>query len=192
MWAATAFVFIGGISQSSDWWSVMPWLIFASIPFCGATVLVATITLVVHAKATGDPSRKKAVATKWFWVMNALLIAIAGLWWLRVQSLNRDIETERHRALEFVRSHETVVQQYGHNVTLVVSDWTTNPETGPLPQKYAVAIRTYDPESRNFMHRFAIVSVKESAGQRHLVLDCITPPPTSMEHVDPFKLPCKQ
>ena len=187
-WASWAFVFIsGGHSTGAEGWVILLGLIYSS-----GTLFIAGITLRKHTNADGDPFRKKAVAAKWFGVLNALPIAIAGLWWLRVQSLNRDIETERDRALEVVRSHETVVQRYGPNLNLVVSDSRTNPETGPLPQKYAVAIRTYDPESKKFMHRFAIVSVKESAGQRHLVLDCITPPPASQEHVDPFKLPCKQ
>ncbi len=190
-WAVSAVVFIGGLFSRGDYWNAAPWLVVFSIPICGATVLVAVITLILHASADGDPARKKAVATKWFWALNALLIVIAGLWWLQVKSLNRDIETEKTRALEFVRSHETVVQRFGPDLHVSLALYTTNRATGK-PQSYEVSIDTKlptgsDPNSR---YVYGIVRVEGTGNQRHLVLDCITP--LSMGYRDGFKDPCKQ
>lgn len=191
-WAATAIVLIGAaFSQSSDYSTAAPWLVVFSIPICGATLLAAAITLIMYARADGDAFRKKAVATKWFWALNALLIGIAGLWLLQMKSLNRDIEAEKNRALAYVRSHETVVQRFGTDLSVNLASYTTNRADGK-PRSYEVSIDTNrhagsDPNSR---YVYAIVRVERTANQRNLVLDCITP--LSIGYRDGFKDPCKQ
>jgi hypothetical protein len=171
-WAACAVVLRdGGYGTGAEGWVFLLGLMFSS-----GTLLIAGITLRIHAEVSGDPFHKKVVATTWFLVFNAL----PGLWWLREESFDR--------VMDFVRSHETVVQQYGPHVNLLVSDSTMNIWTGRLEKKYAVAISASDLRQRGF----AIVSVKIAAGQRQFALDCITPPPTSLDDPDPFKFPCKQ
>jgi hypothetical protein len=150
------------------------------------------ITLVVHAMATGDRSRKKAVATKSFWTLNLVLIAIVGMWWMRSAAVDHDIANEKKRVMDYVRSHDSIVQRFGTSVDVSIGLYTMKAARDPLPQRYEVSFARKDPESRNDNSDsgIAIVSVKESAGQRHFVLDCITCTPIGRR--DPFKHPCEQ
>lgn len=191
LWASIAVVFIGRLfSHSLQYWAVAPWLVIASIPFCVATIVAATITLLVYVKVRGDESRKKNIAAKTFWTFNGLYAAAASAWWLSFVALERDIDNEKTAAQEFVRSHSNVVQQFGNNIEVNLVASTGNPGSQPL--KYEISIDTKRSAGANSDSRsvFAIVSVKGISGQRQFVLDCITS--LSMGKRDPFSDPCKQ
>ena len=87
-WVATTGVFIGGHFSHGDYWNAEPWLILFSIPVSVVTLLVALITLNIHARAPGDRSRKKVAATKAFLAMNLVLIAIV-MWLIRLQRYDK-------------------------------------------------------------------------------------------------------
>jgi hypothetical protein len=193
LWASIAILVLGGaFSHSSEYWTAAPWIVIASVPICGATLLVSAITLVVHRRASGDEARRKAIAIKSFWGMNLVLVAIAGMWWLQSAKRTSDIESEKKRALEFVRSHETVVKRFGSGLDVSVATYTTSATTGPLPWQFEISIDTKRAQGADLNSRYvyAIVTVAESQGQRRLILDCITA--TSMGHRDPSKDPCRQ
>ncbi len=190
-WGAVLVVLIGSLfSRSYGYWAVAPWLIIVSIPVCGATLLVAVSTVVIHARADGDKARKLKVATTFFWGLNLVIVSIAGFWWLQSATLKRDVENEKKLALEFVASHGAVVQQFGRDVGISLSSYTGGTDALPLKYEFAIDTRIQQGTNPNTRYVFAIVRVTDSSGQRQFVLDCITR--TSLGHRDPFKDPCKQ
>lgn len=192
LWAAIAIVVVGSwYSDSHEYWNVAPWLIVVAIPACALTFGIATLTLVVHARAGGEPSRRKTVAVGCFGVLNLLLVAAAGLWWMQTTRLKQEIETEKTRALDFVRSHATVVERFGAGLDVSIVTYATS-SNERMPHRYEVSIDTKQPQGAEPgpQYVYAIVGVWETAGERELVLDCITP--TYMGQRDSSKGPCEQ
>jgi hypothetical protein len=192
LWGAIVVVFIGSLSSGSrDYWNVAPWLIIFSIPICVATLLAATMILAVHAYAIGDEVAKKKAATKAFWWVNAVFVAIVGAWLLYLAGLKWESDNDEKNARHFVQTHGTVVQQFGPEAELRVISWSAR---GPreLPSQYEFEIDAKRPLGPSPDSRYisAIVDVKASPGKRLFVLRCITAVPFGKR--DSFKDPCEQ
>lgn len=192
LWAAIVAVWIGSLySNSSEYWNVAPWLIVVAIPVCAATLGVATVTLLVHGSVRGEPSRKTRMAIAAFVGMNLVLVAIAGGLWLRSAGVERDIEAEKVRVLEFVRGHAMVVERFGTDIGVSIVSYRTDSDD-TLPRRYEVSIDTKRPQGTdpNSQYVYAIVGVRASADRRDVVLECLTP--LYMGQRDSSRDPCKQ
>jgi hypothetical protein len=180
VWVATIAMFLGSLqsSRSSDYWAAAPWLVIFSIPFCGATLLIAAATLVRQASASGDRVQKNKAARSLFWSLVLLACVIVGVWWVRHEYRQRGLKVEEGLALEFVRNHDAVIQGGSRDPSpsLVA---TTKTNAG-VPVTYEIGTPL----------GYAIVSVNESSGRRQFNLDCITT--ISLGGRDPTRSPCSQ
>jgi hypothetical protein len=191
LWAAIVVVYVGGrVSQSSEYWNVAPWLIVVSVPACAVTVLIAVITLSVHARVSGDKARRFRWAASSFLALNVVVGLIVGALWLRHESLQRELEIEKGLALEFVKKHDDVIRKAGARSSISLSSYTNSGDG--LPVRYEFSIDAGDPgqSDPDSRYEFAIVGVSGPRGNREFSLECITHVP--MGKRDSHKHPCRQ
>lgn len=175
-WVATIVTFIGSLqpSRPSEYWAVAPWLVIASIPFCGATLLIAVATLVRQTSASGDRVQKFKAARSLFGSLVFLACVIVGVWWLRHESRQSDFKLEEVRAVEFVENQGVVLLKGGGGTLPAdVQVMTTN---DGIPLRYQIGITS----------GYAFVKVNRSSSGNEFQLECFT----SFNNVSIFD-PCK-
>ena len=168
LWASFLFLAAGGLGAGGDYWAVAPWSLVVGVYLCGATLVIAAITVSIHANAMGDGARKDTVAARAFWAMNGVLALAAGVLWLRGENAERGVEAERARAIEFVRNHAAVIEKAGAGVDVRPSMTAGFTDDG-RPLGYELMVDTKKPGER---YLFAIVRVDRTSGEFRL--ECLT------------------
>ena len=130
------------------------------------------------ADAVESEAKRERAANRFSWALILIVGVVAGTLWLRHEYRQSEIEVEKQKATEFVRSHSLVIQNAGGDPSPSLSSYSAN--TGEFPVRYEFATRA----------GYAIVSVVQSSGKREFRLDCITS--LSLGGRDPRLDPCKQ
>lgn len=150
----TLFVILGP-SDFSKYGIAVPWLILASLPACGVTLLIASANL-------AHQNRDKA-ATRFFLLLILVAGVIAGALWLRHESRQRDFKQEEARAVEFVKGQGVVLLKGGGgSLPADVQVMTTH---DGIPLRYQIGI----------VSGYAFVKVNRSSGGSEFYLECFTP-----------------
>ena len=177
LWAASIFVWRGSIGASAEYWNVAPWLIVFSLPVCAITLAIAIVTLVVHARKTGERREKFRAAAKTFSALVGICALLAAVWYLmlmRRQEHNQDL---RQRAVALVRSHPAVVQEFGPEFQTGIA--TVTFAEYRRPTRFEIRVQS------NGKQQYAVVDVSGD----ELRFACLTP--VDMGRRVPGKHPCE-
>jgi hypothetical protein len=134
IWVASAIVYYGslGASATSGYWNVAPWLIVLAIPVCAVTLAIAGVTIAVHRRTEGEPSRKWRFSTLTFAMLVVAVGAAGGAWW----NYRRELQNEWQHAVEFVRTDRTIAELVGREPRAELT-WTRR--RNGTPAFYGVA-----------------------------------------------------
>ena len=181
-WAALAFIVFALLTVGNDHAAVAFWALVPAIPACGVTLAIAGVTLAVHSRAKGAPTRKLRVASTFVTAASSVLVIAGVVLWLNKRGNDQDLQAEIIRVEEFTRVNETVRAAAGEPLTTSVNSYTID-LSAPLPT-------TYDVRVTGSKTVYAIVEVDRKSRPSQFKLLCTTPLYTGKREA--FKSPCAQ
>lgn len=178
-WLALAAALLAVLNSDamSAYGVAIVWLVMASLPVSGATLLIAMGTLVTEAVAPGDQKQKLKSATRAFLLLIFIAGIVVGALWLRQEDRENDRKNQQGRAIEFVTAHSIMVRNGGRVES-------RNPSASMDSDRNVLS---YEIETSLGS---AIVRVVQQPADSEFKLECITT--LSSAHRDVRKGPCEQ
>jgi hypothetical protein len=175
LWLAIVLV-VAGDSGSSDYWTAAPWVIFAAVPVCTVTLVIAAITSAVYRATNADHPRKLKRAAAIFGVLVVAGVSTVAFLLIRYDNKRLDRAAEGQAARSFVENHEAV-----RSATPAISRaMYFGTAVDPNGDDYRYVFSLYSPDTPYFAEApdrgiYAIVDVDRGSGRAVFKLRCIVP-----------------
>ncbi len=177
LWISIALLMVGSLKQSnsSDYWTVAPWMVIAGIVYCQYTLGIAVATIAVSVMVKGTPERRRKLAGATFVTLVLGAGAVLAYGKMQRDSHAADLKAEEARVFEFVKHSPTVRQAMGSEFDVRNTGTTIDRSGWPVMYDIAVSPMIKDFKVKMERTQYVIVDISRTDTSPTFSVRCLTP-----------------